>query len=238
MIAYGLSDRGYRAGRRHEREPVPVVVPRPLVSLARHLARRTRGVAARALAPGRRAVATARIRRTCPIGTIVFVCYGNICRSPYAAAALARALPDALRGSVRISSAGLFGPGRPSPDVAVASAAARGIDLALHESRLLTAEDCEPDALILVMEPQQRRGIARQVDRECRPMLLGDLALAGGDRRAIIDPYGRPPTVFDAVYARIDVSVRRLAKALESRTSPPNCSRTVAPVRQDSSDPS
>jgi len=61
--------------------------------------------------------------------SILLVCHGNLCRSPYAAARLGKLLPPPLAAKVRVDSAGFLGPDRPPPLAAVAVAGARGVDL-------------------------------------------------------------------------------------------------------------
>src|SRR5688572_33037024 len=91
----------------------------------------------RALHPLRRRRVLEALRRRAPVphtpAVVLVVCYGNICRSPFAAAVLARAL-GGMRGGARVESAGLIGPppSRPAPPHAVTVAARRGVDLAPH----------------------------------------------------------------------------------------------------------
>src|SRR3989442_12759849 len=103
----------------------------------------------------RRAAAARLARRGLP-ASILFVCHGNICRSPLAAALLRRALSQKKVG---VASAGFMGPGRPAPPEAVAAAAHYGVDLSAHRSQLLTADRARGADLIVVMDPSQRRGL-------------------------------------------------------------------------------
>ncbi len=48
--------------------------------------------------------------------SVMMLCLGNICRSPYAARALSIVAPD-----VRVDSAGFIGPGRPPPEIALSA---------------------------------------------------------------------------------------------------------------------
>src|SRR2546425_10349935 len=84
---------------------------RPAVHVIRH-------TPARILHPFVRRTAIARLAQRGLPASVLFVCHGNICRSPFAAAVLRRVIHG-----VRVDSAGFLGPGRPSPPEAVAPAA-------------------------------------------------------------------------------------------------------------------
>src|SRR5437879_8343582 len=60
------------------------------------------------------------------------ICHGNICRSPFAAALLARELAPY---GIPVVSAGFIGAGRPAPPEALAAAAAHDVDLSCHRSQ-------------------------------------------------------------------------------------------------------
>ena len=69
--------------------------------------------------------------------SVLFVCLGNVCRSPYAEWAVRDALES--RG-VAVASAGFIGPGRAPPDMAQAVARKRGVEHAASRSMLVTPE--------------------------------------------------------------------------------------------------
>src|SRR2546427_199033 len=79
------------------------------------------GVPHRVLHPLRRRRALALLRRHAPVRSVLVVCHGNMCRSPFAAGLLRPWLSG--RG-VRVDSAGFLGPGGRSPPEAVADLAA------------------------------------------------------------------------------------------------------------------
>jgi len=143
---------------------------------------------------------------------IVFLCFGNICRSPYAADALRQRIAPRA-GAVRIRSAGLLPiEGRRSPDDAIAAAAARGVDLTDHRSRHLGPDELAAADLVVVFDEKNEKGLAEIGLAATTPTVrIGDVA-RGPDApgAAVEDPYGGPPEAFDACYARLD----RLADAL------------------------
>lgn len=148
-----------------------------------------------------------RPRPTC----LLVVCRGNICRSPFAAALLHRALS---RFGVRVDSVG-FTAGRPSPPDAVAAAARHDVDLCDHRSQHVTAERVRMADLIVVMDHRQRREICEGFGRDARDvLLLGDLDPQPNESRTIRDPVKEPRAVFEQTYARIVRCARELAHAV------------------------
>jgi protein-tyrosine phosphatase len=152
------------------------------------------------------------LRRRPRPASVLVVCHGNICRSPFAAALLRRALGGS---GVRVNSAGFMGPGRPSPAEAVAAAARSGVDLSAHRSQLLTVDSARAADLIVVMDSAQRREICDRFGRrEPDVLVLGDLDPQAIDGRTIRDPVNQPLAVFEESYARIERCVRELERAI------------------------
>jgi protein-tyrosine-phosphatase len=183
-------------------------VLRPFVHGARRLAYRLAH-------PWRRRRAIRLVRKAAPVGSVAFICLGNICRSPYAAAA-ARARAES-RG-VRVLSAGLLRGGRPCPEEAVEAARERGLDLQAHRSQGVERGLLEDVDLAVVMDPRQRKALLdRGAARPGRILVLGDLdpSTAGG-RRTIPDPYDQDLPVFRDVYDRIDRCMAVLHSELEN----------------------
>jgi len=175
----------------------------------------------RLLHPARRRAALRELRESDRPNTVVFVCYGNICRSPYAAAAFQRALPPELAG-IRTFSAGMVGANRPAPREGIAVAGRRGIDLSGHRATLLTREAARTAGLVVVMSEDQRRSVVHDFGRAPRGIVvLGDLDPLPIDLRTVRDPWRQPEAAFEDSYARIDRCVRELVKALAEAGSTP-----------------
>ena len=86
---------------------------------------------------------------------ILFVCMGNICRSPTADGVFRQKVADhGLNDLVRVDSAGThnYHPGSPPDTRAQAAAAKRGYDLSSLRARQITAADYASFDLILVMD--------------------------------------------------------------------------------------
>lgn len=178
-----------------------------MVQRLRSLARRILNRGEALLHPARRRRARARVRRHAE-REMVFICYGNICRSPFAEFWMRRHDPA---GAERYTSAGFLPGGRSSPDTAVAVAGEHfGLDLRPHVSRALADLGSGP-FLWVVMERSHRRGL-RAVGIPADDIVdLGDLDPGPIDRRAILDPYGLAPEVFQVIYGRIERCLSELA---------------------------
>jgi protein-tyrosine phosphatase len=179
------------------------------------------------LHPLRRKLAYERLKRTPPPASILFVCEGNIYRSPFAAFAFARAVPAPRRGSLRVASAGFVGPDRPSPPDAQLAAQRRGLDLSQHRSRLVNGAMINEWDLVVVMENSQASRLAERFGfPPDRILVLGDLDREKIQRRDIADPWHSPETVLEPSYVRVERCVRLLADALLSGASPRNAEPT------------
>jgi protein-tyrosine phosphatase len=166
-------------------------------------------------------MALRRLARPHDPSAILFVCNGNICRSPYAAASF-RTHMQRVKGreSIRVMSAGFLEPGRAPPAEALGAAKARGVDLSEHRSRTLAPDLVRDAELMFVMDPRQRRELRARFGCHRRDIVvLGDLDPQAIDRRAIPDPIDRPVEFFVAVYDRIDRCIEQLVAALSEKSS-------------------
>jgi len=186
------------------------------------IARRARHFPDRVMHPIRRRRTQQRVADTPRLQHVTFICHGNICRSPYAAAAFASSLPNPMREQVRTTSSGFISPGRPAPAEALAAAAKRRVDLSSHISCLIDGEALRSADLIVVMEAGQRREIVRRFGTSENVVVLGDLDPLPIEKRTIRDPFGQSEQVFNESYARIDRCLRELLRALQIPAAQPN----------------
>jgi protein-tyrosine-phosphatase len=148
---------------------------------------------------------------------LLFLCHGNICRSPYAAHAVRALLPEGLRERVSVESAGFVGPDRPPPAEALKAALARGVDLGAHRSKLVTREQIERADLVVVMDGSQPSRLRQESPALRAPVvMLGDLDPDRRQRRSIQDPIGMTLAVFERTFDRLDRCLRELAAAMAS----------------------
>ena len=140
---------------------------------------------------------------------VVVICQGNICRSPFAAALLARALPE-----LEIRSAGLAASGGdPAEPGAIRVATEHGLDLRGHRSTRMDAALADWAQLILGMEGHHVYGVARRwPEAQGKTRIVGDFAARVP--RLIPDPWGLPDEVFRDTFGRIAAAVDGLAGRL------------------------
>ena len=135
---------------------------------------------------------------------MLFVCQGNICRSPFAAALLRARLGD--NDAISVGSAGMMPqPGRPTPAFGLQAAAAFGIDLAAHRSAWLTREAAKAASLLVVFDETNRGAVFdRYPDLTVPVVRLDELGQPG----EIADPVDGGPEEFQRCYQRIALGWR------------------------------
>jgi protein-tyrosine-phosphatase len=181
----------------------------------RGVARTVRRAPERLAHPWRQRAAVRRLSRRPPPRSVLVVCHGNICRSPYAAALLDGGLRSLVGNGVQVTSAGFVLPGRPCPALAVEVAATRGLDLSEHRSQLLAPPEVFAADLIVVMDTTQRWGMRALFGRTSEDiLLLGDLDPEPIETREIRDPFDQPKEVFELSYSRIERCVAEFLRAV------------------------
>lgn len=141
-----------------------------------------------------------------PAKRILVLCYGNIYRSPYAAALLRQRL--GVNFDVRSGGFHAAG-GRASPPGLIQLAAGRGLDLASHRSTRVHTDEIARADLVVVMDRHnwqavQSAGGARRI------AWLG--AMDGGGE--IRDPYGRDEGAIRSEMERLHRCTERLAERI------------------------
>jgi predicted ATP-grasp superfamily ATP-dependent carboligase/protein-tyrosine-phosphatase len=143
---------------------------------------------------------------------LLFVCRGNICRSPFAEL-YAR---QRLGGNVfALRSAGSYPvEGRTSPPEAVAAGRALGVSLDAHRSRTLTKDLVDWAGVILCMDDRDR-GILRTSYPSARGKIfyLGAFAPPSASLQ-IADPWSQPPERYASCYRELTAAVDGLIATL------------------------
>ncbi|GAP64726.1 protein tyrosine phosphatase [Mizugakiibacter sediminis] len=151
-------------------------------------------------------------------GGILFVCLGNICRSPLAEA-VARAEFARLGLAVPVASAGTgdWHVGGGADPRALAVAAEAGYDLGAHRARQVRAEDFARYERVLAMDRANLRALQRLgTDAPNPPALF--LEYAGFPApHEVPDPYTGSLDDFRAVLALVRGGVLALARAWGAR---------------------
>ena len=145
---------------------------------------------------------------------ILFVCSGNTCRSPLAAALAREILPGRLDFEVEIASAGTSAvDGAPASEHSIEVARAHGIDLSTHRSRPLTAGMVRAADLIVTMNVRHRDtvGEADPDSLESTFLLTNFSDRHHGD---IPDPIGGSHDVYQQTYLVIRECIESMATKL------------------------
>lgn len=151
---------------------------------------------------------------------VLFVCTGNICRSPMAAGVFRTLVRRAgLADAFTIDSAGTYDGhvGAPASLLAIEAAKLRGYDIADHRSRLLTNEDLLKFDLPLAMDRTHlatMRWMAPR-DRQDRPTLLMKFAPEIGVDE-VADPYGGSTSDYEAALDLIEAACKGLFAGFQS----------------------
>lgn len=143
---------------------------------------------------------------------ILFVCTGNICRSPMAEGIFKKLLSTGERERIDVASAGLFAfPGNQASGLARQVAKEHGVDLSRHRARLVSAKLMSWADLVLVMEPAHRETlIACYPEAKTKIYLIRHFADSGSKPRSIADPYSLRYESYRFCYLDLDDAVRGL----------------------------
>lgn len=150
---------------------------------------------------------------------IMFVCTGNICRSPMAEYMLRHRLGAGT--DWRVSSAGVLAvDGMPASRLAVCCLEERGIDARDHRSRQLTVAMTRQADLVIAMSRQHCRHISLEMP-ECRGKLFllrsfDPLA----DSQEVDDPIGGDAAAYRETAAAIAASLDGLLAFMEEYRRP------------------
>jgi len=154
---------------------------------------------------------------------ILFVCMGNICRSPTAEGVMRSLVREqGLEDRIEVASAGTGGWHAGEPPDARATAAARRRGIALDgAARQVRPEDFEDFDLLIAMDRENLRGllaIAPDEDAAAKVHLLRefDPASAGAPDLDVPDPYYGGDRGFDTVLDLVQAACRGLLEELRA----------------------
>lgn len=148
--------------------------------------------------------------------SVLFVCLGNICRSPLAEAAF-RAEAERLGLDVHIDSAGTgdWHSGEPPDRRAIAAAERNGIDISHLRARQVRPEDFDRFDHIVALDRQNLRDLRRlqPPGSKARLSLLLD-HVEGREGQAVADPYYGRDAHFDTAWSDVAAGAKALARSI------------------------
>jgi len=151
---------------------------------------------------GYRRLELARVRR------LIFVCQGNICRSPFA-----EVVAQELGFEAR--SVGLLASGNSQANaMAERVAQEMGYSMRDHVSRHATSEKVTADDLVICMQTSQAKATEKIYQRSSpQTTLLG--LFAQSPHPWVLDPYGMPDEFFRFCFELIEDAVIRLVRQID-----------------------
>ena len=148
--------------------------------------------------------------------SILFVCLGNICRSPLAEAAL-RAEAERLRLDLIVDSAGTgnWHAGEPPDPRAQATARRHGVDISGLRARQVTPADFRRFTHVIALDHDNLANLRRIMpdDATAELSLLLD-HLPGRVGQAVTDPYFGDDAGFEVTWSEVTAAAERLAERL------------------------
>jgi len=148
---------------------------------------------------------------------VLFVCLGNICRSPLAEAAF-RAEAERVGLAVRADSAGTadYHVGEPPDPRAIRTARAKGIDIAGYRGRQASAADFHQFTHIFALDHANLANLQRiaPAGHNARLALLLDL-VPGRAGEAVADPWYGEEAGFEITWEEVSAAARALVMELQ-----------------------
>ena len=152
---------------------------------------------------------------------VLFVCLGNICRSPVAEGLFQdKVVAAGLGGKVEVDSAGTgsWHVGAPPDRRMTETAAQRGTDLSRLRARQLTAADLDGFDHVFVMDKDNLHdalALDPEGDHGTRVRLFREFDPQPGDYQ-VPDPYYGGPEGFDRVYDMVDRTTDAILERLRA----------------------
>jgi len=152
--------------------------------------------------------------------SILFVCLGNICRSPLAEAAL-RAEAERLRLDLIVDSAGTgdWHAGEPPDPRAQATARRHGVEISGLRARQVTQADFRRFTHVVALDHDNLENLRRLAPPNESGVATAELSLLldhvpGREGQAVTDPYFGDDAGFEVTWAEVTAAARGLVAKL------------------------
>ena len=152
--------------------------------------------------------------------SVLFVCMGNICRSPTAEGVFRHHVSEAgLNELIEIDSAGThaYHVGEPPDRRARAAAERRGVSLEDIRARRVHPDDFDRFSYIVAMDQDNLAILEEQAEGMHREKLRLFLEFSVGPEREVPDPYYGGPTGFERVLDLVEDASRGLLEELRGK---------------------
>jgi protein-tyrosine phosphatase len=149
---------------------------------------------------------------------VLFVCLGNICRSPLAEAAFrAEAARIGLDAHIDSAGTGDWHVGDPPDSRARATARRHGIDISGYRARQVTIQDFAAFSHIVALDRDNLAALTRMQPAAAKAevSLLLD-HVPGRQGQAVADPYDGDQSGFEITWADVQAGAAGLAEKLKS----------------------
>ncbi|MBO6718826.1 MAG: low molecular weight phosphotyrosine protein phosphatase [Rhizobiaceae bacterium] len=157
-----------------------------------------------------------------PPNSILFVCLGNICRSPLAEGVF-KSVINETGADIVVDSAGTgaWHIGNPPDPRSIAVAAKHGIDIATQRARQLHPSDFERFDLLLGLDRSNVSALRTRAPGDARGRVHLFLEYAGMGPLDVPDPYYGGDDGFETVYRMIREASEGLSAKLGARAASP-----------------